>query len=229
MKRDLGKLNAILDETSWGQILMCYIDLMDRFYSSDATLDSNALPGFPITLAAEGDDEKMDIDEVAPNNENDNNYERDFVDGYNSYIGPADGPVNRGFVKLLKSDPWCLSAEELVAILRILTDDILAMSGKMKETFEKRDEESLDLLKNKKATESHFRKIRLAYEGPKYPSKSKAKKNEDNNDSGNNPANKENNDSAKNSEGQIEKKFKPTATKKEFVSACNLDFLCNYH
>lgn len=48
--------------------------------------------------------------------------------------------------------------------------------------------------------------MRLAFEGPKWPKKK----------SGNDEENKEDED--KNKENNSEKKFKPTATKKEFVS-----------
>ena len=85
-----------------------------------------------------------------------------------------------------------------------------------------RDEETLNLLKAKKSAESHFRKIRLAYEGPKWPSKAKVKKTssdeiKDEKKDGNDKQEGDNSD-AKNKENNVEKKFKPTATKKEFVS-----------
>lgn len=205
---------------------MCYIDMMDRFYASDATLDSNALPGYPISLATEDGNDNMDVDDEIENGSND----RNFVDGYNSYIGPAEGPVNRGFLKLLRYDPWWLNAEELIALLRTLTDDILAMKSKMNETFIQRDVESCELLKNKKAAEYQFRKVRLAFEGPKYPSKSKAKKtNNEETEEGVESGNKDNsNESTNNNDEQLQKAFKPTATKKEFVSIAQS--LCkSYH
>jgi hypothetical protein len=140
LKRDLVKLGSTLDEASWGQTLMCYLDLMDRFYSSDATIDPNALPGFPITLAVDDgstDDEKMS--EVTDNVEGSSDDGKTaFVDGYHGYIGPADGAINRGFVKLLRYDPWYLTAEEMMAILRALTDDILAMKADLAQKFVKR-------------------------------------------------------------------------------------------
>ena len=145
LKNDLVKLGSILDEASWGETLMCYIDLMERFNSSDATFDSNVVPGFPITLVPfdndddddnDGDkkmsEDKVNVEESGSDNTN------DFVDGYFGYIGPADGAIYRGFTKLVRSDPWCLTAEELIAMLRVLTDDILAMKADMGEEFVKR-------------------------------------------------------------------------------------------
>ena len=71
-------------------------------------------------------------------------------------------------------------------------------------------------MKNKKAAESQFRKIRLAYEGPKFP-KNKVKKPTDDKDKDGE------------SETQEKPKFKPTATKKEFVSdICMHCFPCLY-
>lgn len=66
----------------------------------------------------------------------------------------------------------------------------------------------------KKSAESNFRKIRLAYEGPKQKSRAKAKL----------PA--ENNDLNGEIENNIlEKKFVPTVSKAEFVSSCDGDSL----
>jgi hypothetical protein len=65
-----------------------------------------------------------------------------------------------------------------------------------------RDQKLFDLLKVKKSTESHFRKIRLAYEGPKFPKSSKGKKVDGTNEG-----------------NEIEKAvFKPTVSKSEYVS-----------
>ncbi len=75
----------------------------------------------------------------------------------------------------------------------------------------------MELLRAKKAAESHFRKIRLAYEGPKWPSKAKAKKAPvgDEKNGGNSQVGAESGDTK---DDNAQKKFKPTATKKQFVS-----------
>jgi len=227
LKQDLTKLGLILNEASWGQTLMCYIDLMDRFYSSDATLDPNALPGYPITLVEENDEsDSSDIvldENTSEETENEQNSTDDnqkgFVDGYHGYIGSSDSAINKGYTKLLRYDPWYLTAEELIAMLRVLTDDILAMKANMGREFAQRDEESMDLLRAKKAAESNFRKIRLAYEGPKWPSKAKTKKapTTDEKNGDNDQGDNEVGDTKKDDSSQ--KKFKPTATKKQFEEA----------
>lgn len=71
------------------------------------------------------------------------------------------------------------------------------------------------MLKAKKAAEYQYRKIRLAYEGPKWPSRSKAKK-----ISTNEAGDKITDENVPNDKDNStdEKKFIPTATKQEFVS-----------
>ena len=73
-------------------------------------------------------------------------------------------------------------------------------------------------MNNKKAAEHNFRKVRLAFEGPKWPSKGKPKKTNDEDTDGKKSSDNNENGSDKNKENNGEKKFKPTATKKEFVS-----------
>ena len=71
-----------------------------------------------------------------------------------------------------------------------------------------RDEKLFELLKKKKAAESQYRKIRLAYEGPKWPRGKGKKPNDD----------KEKDENGNLKDGQEVQVFKPTATKDEFVS-----------
>jgi hypothetical protein len=74
-----------------------------------------------------------------------------------------------------------------------------------------RDEILAELSRNKKAAETQFKKVRLAFEGPKHSSKAKQKRDsslDDNLDE--KKAHVDNDDKAT---------FVPTATKKEYVSA----------
>ena len=193
LKTDLTKLKQSLSAASWPETLVCYIDAMQRFFTSDATRGNNAWPGTPIIM---GDDDGMTSEDEM---------ESDMPSGYGAYIGPLQCSLNRGYNKLQRHDSWYLSADELIAALRALTDDIFAMKPSLSKEIEERDQKLFDLLKHKKAAESQFRKIRFAYEGPKCP-RNRSKKPE---------------------EGSVviesEKSvFKPTATKMEFVSTkCN--------
>jgi len=76
------------------------------------------------------------------------------------------------------------------------------MKPSMMKEMDDRDQKLFDLLKQKKAAESQFRKVRFAYEGPKCP-RNRSKKPEDGDDA-----------------KEVEKPmFKPTATQKEFEAA----------
>ena len=192
LKTDLTKLKQSLSAASWPETLMCYMNAMQNFYTSDATRGNNAWPGMPVIME-DGDDDDMALEEEIEN---------DLPSGYGAYVGPLGCPLNRGYIKLQRHDPWHLSADELIAALRALTDDIIAMKPSMMKEMDDRDQKLFDLLKQKKAAESQFRKIRFAYEGPKCP-RNRSKKPEDG-------------DEVKEVEKPI---FKPTATEKEFVSA----------
>ena len=47
-------------------------------------------------------------------------------DGFQGYLGDQNGIVNKVHHKLGKRDPWLLTAVALLALLRSLTDDVLA-------------------------------------------------------------------------------------------------------
>lgn len=88
-----------------------------------------------------------------------------------------------------------------------------------------REEEMYELLKAKRNADSHFRKIRLAYEGPKNPSRSKSGDKKKESDSAEDkesekPDEKGSKENKENSDDMDEEspKFKPTATKRQFVS-----------
>jgi hypothetical protein len=82
-----------------------------------------------------------------------------------------------------------------------------------------------ELLKAKRNADSQFRKIRLAYEGPKHPSRSRSSDKKRESDSAEdkeseNPDEKGSKENKENADDEEEAapKFKPTATKKQFVS-----------
>jgi hypothetical protein len=191
LKTDLTKLKQSLSAASWPETLVCYMNAMQRFHTSDATRGNNAWPGIPIIMGGDDDDAMMSEDET----------ESDLPNGYGGYVGPLGCSLNRGYIKLQRHDSWYLSADELIAALRALTDDIFAMKPSLSREMEERDQKLFDLLKQKKAAESQFRKIRFAYEGPKCP-RNRFKKPEEGGD-------------GKEPEKIV---FQPTATKLEFVS-----------
>ena len=205
---DLLKLNDCLDETSWSECLFCYIDLMDRYYTSEASSTGSGLRGFPVTIV---DDDEMNDEDYEQNTD-------EIADGYTGYLGPLNGKIRNAYHKLMQQDPWYLNAEEILALLRALTDDILAANDELAQEIVNRDEELNELLKAKKSTEYNFRKARVAYEGPKKKKKVPgANINEDKNSS-EMISGKEDDLKKKNED---EKKFKPTISRGEFESAEN--------
>lgn len=135
LKSDLKKLNNCLSEVSWGEIAFCYVDLMEKFYTSDASNDLNALPGHRIILDENGGSSD-DIDIKAEGQSTDQNLpfsspDLSKADGYCGYLGRADGALRKAYVKLLRHDPCNLSADEVIALLRVMTDDVLGMDNNL--------------------------------------------------------------------------------------------------
>ena len=124
LKADFVKLKSCLSTESWGEILSSYVSAMESFYSSESSSDPDALSGFPISMDyLHSDDEDEDViinqcDEDAQESS-----------GSGVYVGHDDSPMAKGYNKLLRQDPWFLSADELISLLRALTDDILAMKS----------------------------------------------------------------------------------------------------
>lgn len=189
LKGDLTRLHSTLTDASWGETLLWYIDAMERFHTSDSTEGKNAIPGYPIDMVGAIDD--------------DTGYQLDFEGklptGYDGYIGSSESTLNKAYKNLLRRDPWNLSADEIFSLLRTLTDDILCMKPKLGKDMIERDDKLFHLGKKKKAAESNYRKVGLAYNGPKNP-KIIVKK------------------TADGGEEKIKEVFKPTATKAEYVS-----------
>lgn len=196
LKTDLTKLKHSLSASSWSETLVSYMDIMEKFYTCDASKGSNTWAGYPVVMECSEDDDE-NADHVSQEES-----ENDLPSGYGGYVGPTGCALNRAFLRLTRYDPWHLQADELISALRSLTDDILAIKPEMAKQMDDRDQKLYELLKVKKSTESSFRKIRLAYEGPKFPKANKSKK-----ENGTNEGN------------DVEKvPFKPTVSKAEFVS-----------
>ena len=204
-----------LTPASWPDVCHLYMDAMERFYSSDTSRDPNVLqplntdlhylfgrvdePIIPMTPApVKSAESGQDVPITHP-----------LPDGYKSYLGDFGSILYRANERLGRSEIWSLTADEILALLRSLTDDVLSSYPGIAENIAKRDEEMTELLKAKRTADSKFRKVRLAYEGPKRPSRKPV------NDT--TTTNGENTDPKQ--EEPVENTFKPTATKKEFESA----------
>ena len=199
------------------QLCFFYMDLMERYYTSDVSLEDEVLPG----------DDKFDMRYYWDTNETDeeqieteltnNGGDGDalFSNRYKSYLGDSQGVLVKGYSKLQQQkEPWTLKAEELMALLRALTDDILAKRPDLAEDIAGRGAKLNELSKAKRAATMKYNKVRLAYEGPKKPSRSK--KSEGNDEKGDN---KEDEQADAEPKEESDKPFVPTATKQEFISA----------
>jgi linker histone H1 and H5 family/PWWP domain/Williams-Beuren syndrome DDT (WSD), D-TOX E motif len=229
LRLDLAQyLAPALSAASWPDVTFFYMDAMHRFYTSDVSRDPNVLqplltdaaylfgrtaepsiacvPVTPHKAKAKVEEDTEETNDMgwAP--------QHPLPPGYTGYLGDERSALFRAHAKLARLDPWNLSAEELLALLRALTEDILATHPAVSSDLAQREEELFELQKVKKAAELKFRRIRLAYEGPKKPSRAKPKAGEEN----------KNGEALEETEGGVEtattdnKPFQPTATKKQF-------------
>ena len=150
-------LNVALSPTSWADVCHMYMDAIDRHYTTEASVGKNVLPGLPIdvnyVLGVTDEEAEMPFTELPA--------------GYTGYLGDPEGTLARAHTKLDRMDPWLLTAEEIMALLRALTDDVLSRKPEICEDISNREEKMYELLKAKRAADAKFRKIRLAFEGPK--------------------------------------------------------------
>jgi hypothetical protein len=118
--KDLMELKEALGPTSWPEVCCLYIDCMDRYYKSSASQDSSVLPPgvtdlqylFRVT-------DSPDLSHVT-------NIHDTISEGYYGYLGHPQSSLAKAYEKLCRQDAWLLNAEDLLALLRALTDDILA-------------------------------------------------------------------------------------------------------
>mmetsp|Transcript_6232 Transcript_6232/g.8811 ORF Transcript_6232/g.8811 Transcript_6232/m.8811 type:complete len:1455 (+) Transcript_6232:93-4457(+) len=175
LHKDLAKLGPGLAPTSWGEICFQYMDVMERYYTSKLSEDDNVLPGGFIDMkylmrATEEVAMVSPVKKAKESRSGGGELNNVFLpEGYGGYLGDPRGSLSRAHAKLETKDPWFLTAEELMALLRALVDDILATKDDICRDIAERDEQMYELLKAKKAADSHFRKTRLAFEGPKQP------------------------------------------------------------
>ncbi|KAL7553348.1 hypothetical protein ACHAWF_016624 [Thalassiosira exigua] len=212
LQDDLSKLREGLNVVSWSQVCFFYMDLMERYYSSDVLLEEDVLPGQGKLdmsyLCSKGQIEGENIGmELKVGDEPINK-------GHSSYLGDQTGVVAKGFSKLgSQTEPWALKADELMALLRMLTDDILAKGPDLAEDIASRGAKLHELFKAKKAAVAKYNKVKLAYEGKPSRSQKKSVVKEMKSD-----------DKKKDQEDaepkvESEKPFVPTATKQEFTAA----------
>lgn len=224
LREDLSKLREGLNAISWSQVCYFYIDLMERYYTSDILIDEGFFPvEDKLNMSYFWKNEMLEKEDIdtgemngPPSTKRNSTYLREaqLVNAYSKLQNQAE--------------PWTLKAKELMALLRTLTDDILARIPNLAEDITVRGEKLKELLKAKRNALIKFNKVRLAYEGQKNslrPKKSdkdrgkdKDKENKDEQDKHKSHENDEKNDQAScDPTEEIEKTVVPTAT--QFVAA----------
>jgi hypothetical protein len=130
LQKDLSKLSSALTPASWAEVCVLYMSAMERYYTSSASIDPNVLPcgkiDVPYLMRATNVPEPMTPGVTKQSNED--LVEDVLPEGYCAYLGNPHGTLAIAHSKLQKLDPWNLRAEELMALLRALSDDILASS-----------------------------------------------------------------------------------------------------
>ena len=189
-----------LSPASWADVCYWYMDAMERYYCSVGQ-EAEGLPPLNIDLEYLLGVRDVAVVPLTPA-KSFTEMSTTLPEGYQAYLGDDRGALFRAHSKLGKMDPWMLSAEEMMALLRALTDDVLANHPATMDDMAAREEEMHELLRAKRSADMKLRKVRLAFEGPP----KKAKKAGDEKADGD-------------AEAKEEEPFKPTATRKQFEAA----------
>lgn len=213
LQKDLARIGLGLNAISWSQILFFYIDLMERYYLSDSSLDTGVMAGDDDLdmsyLWDKSREEDAETDAKMESKKDSSASTRK----YRGYIGNPKGALCKLYTKLSnQTEAWNLTAEELMAALRSLTDDILSRRVDLANNITARGVQLDDLKRAKNQALLKFRKARNDFEGPKKPTKKKADDDAKVSDDGNN-----NNDSSEITEK--DEPFKPKISKKAFLVA----------
>eukprot|EP00977_Amphora_coffeiformis_P022361 scaffold10856_cov229-Amphora_coffeaeformis.AAC.12 len=206
-RKELNKyLLPALNPASWPDICFLYMDAMERFYSVDVSIGPNSLPPMATDLSY--------LLGLTDQRSNDNETLPSLPEGYGAYLGDYRGALYKAHEKLGRQEAWLLTAEEIIALLRALSDDVLATYPDIVNDMNSREEEMQVLLKAKREAENKLRKVRLAFEGPKKKRTPAAAATTDKDGDKNDEA-----ALATENNTESEPAFKPTATKKQFEAA----------
>ena len=187
LRDDLLKLGEGLNVVSWPAICVYYMDAMERFFTTDASSDDDFLPNkvrySADHFAPDSDDEEEEEEEEAdqPNDEKKEDSEEEEKDvqpmqlsddddaedgglpeGYPAYLGPQGCSLWKAFDKLARTDPWNLSADDVFALLRALTDDILSNDPELARKINDGGSELYELKKQKRFADIHLKRVRNA-------------------------------------------------------------------
>jgi histone H1/5 len=144
-----AKLQSALTPASWSEVLLLYMDAMERYFTTEASEDPNTIPSLGI------DTEYL----FHVSNEEKDSSSLEAPVPFSSYLS---GIRQKAHSKLEMNDPWTLSAEELLSLLTALVDDVLASSEECANELDVRNDETYELLKDKRSADANFRKLQTA-------------------------------------------------------------------
>ncbi|CAJ1946516.1 unnamed protein product [Cylindrotheca closterium] len=139
-------LQVALTAGSWSEVLVLYMDAMERFCEISQSENVGELTGHTI-----------DVDYLF----GDSDEHRDGALPESTSHGPYyfDAKLAKIHSKLLSNDPWMLSADELFCLLRALVDDLVANSLDVALELDDRLQTTTELLKNKRIADANYRKL----------------------------------------------------------------------
>ena len=183
LRDDLLKLGEGLNVVSWPAICVYYMDAMERFFTTDASSDDDFLPNkvrysadhFAPDSDDEEEEEEVDESTDAKKEQKEDSEEEDvqpmqlsddddggLPEGYPAYLGPQGCSLWKAFDKLARTDPWNLSADDVFALLRALTDDILSNDPELARKINDGGSELYELKKQKRFADIHLKRVRNA-------------------------------------------------------------------
>lgn len=146
-------LQGALSPASFSEILVQYMNAMNDYYLSnrDQTTSSHLekSDGIDTAFLLGATDEEKDSDQLEkPTSQP------------ALYLGEEGTPLQKAYVKLLNNtDPWTLTADELLVLLAALVDDVISSSSDCAEEFDARIDIVADLMKTKRAADANYRKL----------------------------------------------------------------------
>ena len=146
-------LQTALSPASFSDVLYLYMDAVNEYYKQNK--DQTELThleksdGIDTAFLLGATEEEKDPDELeTPGSQTD------------LYLGMDDSPLKKAKTKLEKNtDPWMLTADELLTLLVALVDDVLSSSPECSEELDGRIDIVADLLKTKRAADANYRKL----------------------------------------------------------------------
>jgi histone H1/5 len=144
------QLKVALTPASWSEVLLYYMDAMERYYTDEYSEGKFEIPSLGIDtdyLFYASDDLKESSKLDAPGRPS-------------PYL--VEGTLKKAQSKLQVQDPWTLSAEELLSLLSALVDDVLASAEDCSAELDFRIDETYELLKAKRTADANYRKLYAA-------------------------------------------------------------------